>query len=225
MLRIIIDAYIVRQLAEGQRFAPQVMLRSNHIGKEPPSFQQIENAATHSVIDMLVIVVVALTDHVFDKWRDIEHQFVIKQFYLHTWRDIQFMIAALIVIHADGIRRPVYDFLKGFFHNRLVVVAIVCPKVEIDMLGLPREFHLIRHIHDRSQVGVASPHLVLVNLLRNFGQLRQRGLLAGHIAFVFPEPAFAEIVAHGQLRSGYPCALLLPALLNKGMHNSDTYHI
>ena len=111
------------------------MLRRDYIGIESPTFQQVENAATHTVIDMLVIVVVALTDHVFDKWRDIEHQFVIKQFNLQTRRDIQFMIAALIVIHADCIRRPVYNFLKGFFHNRLVVVAIVCPKVEIDMFG------------------------------------------------------------------------------------------
>ena len=49
------------------------MLRSNHIGIEPPTFQQVENAATHTVIDKLVVVVVALTDHVFDKRRDIEH--------------------------------------------------------------------------------------------------------------------------------------------------------
>ena len=35
MLRVIIDTYIVRQFAEGQRFAPQVMLRRDYIGRQP----------------------------------------------------------------------------------------------------------------------------------------------------------------------------------------------
>jgi len=43
------------------------MLRRDYIGIEPPTFQQVENAATHTVINMLMVVVVALTDQVFDK--------------------------------------------------------------------------------------------------------------------------------------------------------------
>ena len=87
------------------------MLRRDHIGIEPPTFQQIENAATNTIIDMLMVVGVTLADHIFDKRRDIEHQFVIKQFDLYTRRDIQFMIAALIVIRTDSIRGAVYNFL------------------------------------------------------------------------------------------------------------------
>ena len=69
------------------------------------------------------------------------------------------------------------------------------------------------------------PNLVLVNLLRHVRHGRQRGLVARHIALIFPEHTFPEVITQRQLRTGNPVRLFLSSLLDIRVHGSDTHGV
>ena len=114
------------------------------------------------------------------------------------------METAVVSVGAYRVRLTVNQLLVRLVHNRFVVIRVVRPDVQIDVLGLPRELHLIGNEHNRFQIRITLPDLVFVNLLCHVRHRRKGRLVTGHVAFVFPEPALAEVITHRQLRTGNP---------------------
>ena len=150
---------------------------------------------------MLVRVGIAKAHIVIGERRNGEDQAVIEQAHLHTRSHLQTMETSVVSVGAYRVRLTINQLLKGLIHNRFVVVRVVRPDIQIDVLGLPRQLHLIGDKHNRLQVGITLPNLVFVNLLRHVRHRRKRRLVTGHVTFVFPEHTFSEVITHRQLRS------------------------
>ena len=135
---VIADADGVIELTVLQRFAPQVIAPRRHVRMELPTVVHTHDTRTDTRIKVRVRIVVTLRNIVVGKWGNREDQAVLQHAHLDTRRYLQTMKTALVVVRTNDHRRTVYQLLKTLLHNRLVVVAVVRPKVKIDMLGLPR---------------------------------------------------------------------------------------
>ena len=201
---IVTKTNMMVELAVLQRFAPEVIAARGHFAEELPTFVHAHDTCANTRIEMLVRVGIAKRDVIIGERRDGEDQAVIEHAHLHTRSHLQTMKTTVVGVGAYRVRLTVNQLLVCLVHDRFVVVGVVRPKVQIDVFGLPRKLHLVGNEHNGFEVRIALPNLVLVNLLRHVRHGRQRGLVAGDIAFVFPEHTFSEVITQRQLRTGNP---------------------
>ena len=213
------------ELAILQRLAPEVIAARGHLSEELPTLVHAHDTCANTRIEMLVRVRIAKAHIVIGERCNREDQFVLQQAHLHTRSHLQTMEAAVVGVGAYRVRLTVNQLLVRLVHDRFVVVRVVRPDIQIDILGLPRQLHLIGNEHNRFQVRITFPNLVFVNLLRHVRHRRKGRLVTGHVALVFPEHALAEIVTHRQLRTGNPVRRFLTALLDIRVHSTDTHSV
>ncbi len=84
---------------------------------------------------MLVRVGIAKAHIVIGERRNGEDQAVIEQAHLHTRSHLQTMEAAVVGVGTYCVCLTVNQLFVRLVHNRLVVVRVVRPDIQIDILG------------------------------------------------------------------------------------------